>query len=212
MAETYTLTEQDYLNCYYDQRSKTKYDDKFEDELDKNIPDFKNIEQDPSFEYWVNATIKYMKYNPAHGDIIDVACMEYRNHGKYQWDATNNKLVNLYTEIDDYGSCNPMFRVGDGPGEFPPGHCHTTKSYITADRKIEYYGEIDHNNFVVLSEKLVSEISTKLVPTKGGYKCQITIAGQLYDVDTVRNNHNSKDVHDCTFQYEHSDRVFIQEF
>lgn len=211
MAETYTLTEQDYLNCYYDQRSKTRYDDKFEDELDKNIPDFKNIEQDPSFEYWVHATIKYMKYNPAHGDIIDVACMEYRNEGKYQWDTDNNKLVNLYNEIDDYGSCNPMFRVGNGPGEFPPWHWHTTKSYQSGGF-ITYFGEIDHNNFVVLSKKLVSEISTKLVPTEDGYKCQIMIAGQLYDVDTVRNDHNSENVHDCTFQYEHSHRSFIQEF
>ena len=200
MAETYTLTERDYIDCYLSEGSTEK------------MPDFENIEKEPEFKNWVYKTIKYMKYNPAHGDIIDVACMEYRNHGKYQWDAINEKLVNLYTEIDDYGSCNPMFRVGDQPGEFWPGHWHTTRSYVNAGDKIEYYGEIDHNNFVVLSKKLVSEISTKLVPTKDGYKCQIMIAGQLYDVDTVRNDHNSEDVHDCTFQYEHTDRVFIQEF
>jgi hypothetical protein len=152
-----------------------------------------------------------MMYKPAHGDIIDVACMEYRNHGKYQWDANNNALVELYGGIDDYGSCNPMFRVGDGPGEFPPWHWHATRSYRSGDF-INYYGEIDHNNFVVLSEKLVSEISTKLVSTENGYKCQITIAGQTYDVETVRRNLDSENVHDCTFQYEHSHRVFVQEF
>lgn len=211
MAETYTLTQQDYLNCYYDQRSKTRYDDKFEDELDKNIPNFKNIEEDPSFEYWVHATIKFMEYKPAHGDIIDIACTGYRNQGKYQWDAINEKLVNLYDEIDDYGSCNPMFRVGDQPGEFSPGHWHATSTYTSGGRKV-YYGEIDHNQYVVLSKKLVSEITTKLAPTKRGYACQIFIAGQPYNVITVRNNLNSEDVHDCTFVYEHSDRLFIQEF
>lgn len=211
MAETYTLTQRDYENCYYDGCSKNVSNNEDEDEMDKTIPDFSNIEKDPSFEYWVIATIKFMKYKPAHGDIIDVACMDYRNHGKYQWDAINNKLVDLYTEIDDYGSCNPMFRVGDGPGEFWPGHWHTTKSY-QSDGIINYYGEIDHNNFVVLSKKLVSEINTKLVATNDCYKCQITIAGQSYDVETIRKNLDSEHVHDCTFQYELTDRSFIQEF
>jgi hypothetical protein len=177
-----------------------------------NMPDFNTIEELPDFKEWVCKTIKFLNYNPAHGDIIDVACMEYRNDGKYQWDANNNALVELYGGIDDYGSCNPIFRVGDGPGEFWPGHWHATRSYITADGRAEYYGEIDHNNLVVLSEKLVSEISTKLVSTENGYKCQITIAGQVYDVETIRKNLDSEHVHDCTFQYEHSHRVFVQEF
>jgi len=199
MAETYEILKKDYENCYFNEGSTAE------------MPDFENIEELPDFKEWVLKTIKFMMYKPAHGDIIDVACMEYRNHGKYQWDAINKTLVDLYTEIDDYGSCNPMFRVGDGPGEFWPGHWCATRSYRSGEF-INYYGEIDHNNFVVLSKKLVSEISTKLAATKDGYKCQITIAGQPYDVETVRNDHNSEHVHDCTFQYEHLHRAFVQEF
>jgi hypothetical protein len=203
MAQTYQLTQQDYENCY------------FNEGIPAEMPDFKNIEEVPNFKEWVYKTIEFMKYKPAHGDIIDVACMEYRNHGKYMWDAINKKLVHLDTEIDDYGHCPSKFRVGDGPGEFPPWHWHATKSYeidLHGKRIKNYYGEIDHNNLVVLSKKLVSEISTKLVSTEDRYKCQITIAGHTYDIETIRNNHNSENDYDCMFQYEHSHRVFVQEF
>jgi hypothetical protein len=200
MAETYELTQKDYEDCYLSEKWAAK------------MPKFKNIEKLPDFGEVVCKTIKFMNYNPAHGDVIDVACMEYRNHGKYMWDAINEKLVKFYRRIDDYGSCNPMFRVGDGPGEFPPWHWCATRSHTTADGRVEYSGEIDHNNLVPLSKKLVSEISTKLVSTENGYKCQITIAGQTYDVETIRNDHNSENDDDCMFQYEHSHRVFVQEF
>jgi len=199
MAETYEILKKDYENCYFNEGSTAE------------MSDFKNIEELPDFKEWVLKTIEFMMYKPAHGDIIDVACMEYRNHGKYQWDAINKTLVDLYTEIDDYGSCNPMFRVGDRPGEFRPGYWCATRSYRSGDF-INYYGEIDHNNFVVLSKKLVSEINTKLVATKDCYKCQITIAGQTYVVETIRKNLDSEHVHDCTFQYEHTHMLFIQDF
>jgi len=200
--DTIEITSEDYA---------LKIEREYEEETRKNMPNFKDIEFVPDFENWIYKTINFMKYKPAHGDIIDISCTGYRNEGKRQWDAINKKLVDLYDLIDDYGSCNPMFRVGDQSGEFLPGHWHAASSYQSGGR-INYYGVIDHNQYVVLSKKLVSEITTKLAPTKRCYKCQIMIAGQPFPVITIRNNLNSENVQDCTFEYDHGYRVFVQEF
>ena len=184
-----------------------KFKEDYEDEIEKNMPEFENIEQMPEFEKWVYKTIKFMKYEPAHGDIIDVACAEYRNNGKYQWDEYNKKLVNLYTIINDYGSCSPMFRVGDQPGEFSPWHWHATKSCAGPGFTI-YYGAIDHNTIVFLSKKLVSEINTKLVLVESKYRCDIVIAGVTYKVISTKPVLNPERAYDCGFSYDHEVKTF----
>jgi predicted heme/steroid binding protein len=178
------------------------FEQKYEDETEEKMPDFKDIEEVPHFGNWVKKTLEFMKYEPAHGDIIDVACNGYRNQGKYQWNDTTKKLVYLFTNIDDYGSCNPIFRVGNEPGEFPPWHWHATSSCPGPGFTI-HYGAIDHNTIVFLSEKLITEINTKLESAKDRYKCEIDIRGVTYKVNTSKKPLEPTDVYDCSFSYDH---------
>lgn len=183
-----------------------QFEQEYEDETEEKMPDFGNIEFLPDFKNWVYKTIKFMKYEPAHGDIIHVSCIDYRNQGKYQWDDINKQLVFLFTKIDDYGSCNPMFRVGNEPGEFPPWHWHATKSCPGPGFTV-YYGEIDHNTIVFLSNKLVSEINTKLALVENMYRCEIGIQGQTYKVISSQSSLDAEDIYDCYFRYDHEDKT-----
>jgi len=181
------------------------FEQKYEDETEEKMPNFKNIEEVHHFGMWVKNTLKFMKYEPAHGDIIDVACDGYRNHGKYQWNDITKKLVYLFTNIDDYGSCNPIFRVGNEPGEFPPWHWHATSSCPGPGFTI-HWGAIDHNTIVFLSEKLISEINTKLASVEDKYRCEIEIRGVTYTVNTSKKPLEPTDVYDCSFSYDHGDK------
>jgi len=103
--------------------------------------------------------------------------------------------VNLYTRLDDYGSCNPMFRVGDRPGEFSPKH---------------WLNSIDHNSIVFLSNELIEKINATLVPADRGYKCSITFGGQTYTVSTRIPKINVNDITYCGFSYDDECKYFIQ--
>ena len=182
-----------------------KFEQDYEDETDEMMPNFKKIEKVPRFLSWVYKALKFMNYEPAHGDIIDAECIGYRNQGKYQWDNITKKLAYLFTNIDDYGSCSPIFRVGNEPGEFPPWHWHATSSCPGPGFTI-HWGAIDHNTIVFLSKKLISEINTKLVPVKDTYKCEIDIQGVTYTINSNQKDLDPEDVYDCSFSYDHEDK------
>ena len=77
--------------------------------------------------------------NIQHGDIINFEG-GYRNQGKWIWDGVEKKLKNLYTEIDDYGSVPPEFKVGK---QFKPNH---------------WVEVIDHNTIIWLEDDLYDKI------------------------------------------------------
>lgn len=172
-----------------------KFEEEYEDETDYEMPDFENIDFKADFEKWVYKALVFKRIIPEHGDVIAVNGDVYRNRGKYQWDGINNKLVDLYRDLDDYGSCNPMFRVGDNPGEFSPRH---------------WLNSIEHNSIVFLSNELIDEINTKLVPVERGYKCDIKIQWKHYMVYTKKSKLDPKKVHDCAFYYNASEMMLIQ--
>jgi hypothetical protein len=76
-------------------------------------------------------------HNIKRGDIINFEG-SYRNESKWIWDGI--KLINLYTEIDDYGSVPPNFKVGK---DFQPNH---------------WVGIVDHNNIIWLEDELFENI------------------------------------------------------
>jgi len=80
-------------------------------------------------------------FNPkafmAYGDVINFAG-SYRNENKMIFDG--EKLLELYTEIDDYGSVPPQFKVGK---IFKPYHWLDT---------------IDHNAIIFLEDDLFETI------------------------------------------------------
>jgi len=144
------------------------FEQKYEDETEEMMPDFYNIEEVPHFKDWVNKTLKFMKYDPANGDIIDVACVGYRNQGFYQWYDKTKRIINLYG--GDYGLCHPIFRVGDQPGEFPPW---------------QWMRELGYNECsIFLSKKLVEDIMSKELIISKNYSCFVDIDGQHFYINS----------------------------
>jgi len=78
----------------------------------------------------------------------------YRNEGVYIWDGS--KMCNLYTEIDDYGSVPPEFKVGK---EFPPDYwiykiAHNDIVWLEDDLyNINNYEIIDNNRIIVYTKE-----------------------------------------------------------
>jgi hypothetical protein len=70
------------------------------------------------------------------GDIVHFGDDNYRNNNKLIFDG--KKLINLYTEIDDYGSVPPEFKVGE---EFDPVHWSRNNA-------------ITHNSIIFLEDNL----------------------------------------------------------
>jgi hypothetical protein len=77
----------------------------------------------------------------ARGDVVHFGNDDYRNNNKLIFDG--EKLQNLYSEIDDYGSVPPTFECGDSPNEFNIG---------------EFENIIDHNRFYWLSKEKLKDI------------------------------------------------------
>ena len=160
---------------------KKIFEQKYEDETDEMMPDFKKIEQLPHFKDWVHKTLKFMKYEPANGDIIDVACIGYRNQGFYQWYDKTKRIINLYG--GDYGVCHPIFRVGDQPGEFSPGH------WIRA---------LDYNSpGIFLSKKLVEDINSKDLEPSEKYECSFEIEGSEFYITSEGRLITPENIHKC---------------
>jgi hypothetical protein len=105
-----------------------------------------------------NKTYKYefdpIKDGVKRGDLIcftkdGVKERGYRNEGVYIWDGS--KICNLYTEIDDYGSIPPEFKVGK---EFPPDYwikkiAHNDIVWLEDDLyNINNYEIVDNNRII----------------------------------------------------------------
>jgi hypothetical protein len=72
----------------------------------------------------------------SRGDVVHFGKNEYRNSKKMIFDG--EKLENLHTEVDDYGSVPPTYVVGDGPDEFNIGDfenyiCHNYINWLSKD-------------------------------------------------------------------------------
>lgn len=84
-------------------------------------------------------------FNPksfmTRGDVIHFGNDDYRNNNKMIFDG--EKLIDLYTEVDDYGSVPPTFLVGDNEDEFDIG---------------DFDDLIDHNSINWLSKHKLQEI------------------------------------------------------
>jgi len=98
------------------------------------------------------------KYKPSsklnglkRGDLIIFTkygkdCERYRNEGVYIWNGTN--IEYLDSEIDDYGSIPPTFKIGE---EFPA-------DYWTRIYEGKKYFMIAHNEILHMDEELYEKI------------------------------------------------------
>jgi len=122
-------------------------------------------------KYWANLAIKTYNLKVQHGDILWwLHAQTSRNEGLLFWHEDQG-VVFPYTEIDDYGSVPPCFRVGS---EFLPEFWFPSN----------YGCKVDHNSIVFLEESLVQEIKDKLQESKKGKPCtcKIEIQGKTYKV------------------------------
>jgi hypothetical protein len=95
---------------------------------------YKNPNKEKSYKFEFNP-IK--DHDIKRGDIINFEG-SYRNEGKWIWGGT--KIENLYTEVDDYGSVPPEFKVGK---DFQPNH---------------WIDVVDHNSIIWLEDELIENI------------------------------------------------------
>ena len=81
----------------------------------------------------------------ARGDIIEIESESgYRNTGVFMWNG--KKVINLYTEVDDYGSVPPEIEIADD-------------NDFTA---YSWENLVDHNNFVWYSPEIRDRIKDNL--------------------------------------------------
>ena len=125
-------------------------------------------------KYWANLAIKTYNLKVQHGDILWWQhAQTYRNEGLLFWHEDQG-VVFPYTEIDDYGSVPPCFRVGS---EFLPEFWFPSN----------YGCKVDHNSIVFLEDSLIQEIKDKLQESNDSKKgklwtCKIEIQGKTYNV------------------------------
>ena len=98
------------------------------------------------------------------GDIIHFGNDDYRNNNKMIFDG--EKLEDLYTEVDDYGSVPPNYVVGDNEGEFNIG---------------DFEDVIDHNTINWLSKDKLKEI--EVYQKNGDIRGKVVIRGKLWKID-----------------------------
>jgi len=98
------------------------------------------------------------------GDVIHFGNDDYRNNNKMIFDG--EKLIDLDTDVDDYGGVPPEFVVGDNEGEFNIG---------------DFQDVIDHNTINWLSKDKLKEI--ELYEKNGIIKGRVTIQNKLWKID-----------------------------
>jgi len=125
---------------------------------------YKNPNKEKNYRFEFNPI---QKNNIKRGDIINFEG-SYRNEGKWIWDGT--KIVNLYTEVDDYGSVPPEFKVGK---DFQPNH---------------WIDIVDHNSIIWLEDELFENI--EIYTKNNQYYGRIKIFDTNYDIfiDSYRFN------------------------
>jgi hypothetical protein len=95
---------------------------------------------------------------PQHGDGLIWKDDGYRNENLMFWNAETQEVIYPYTEIDDYGSVPPCFKVGNEVNEFSPTY---------------WIDIVDHNSIVFLSETLEEELIKKLTTVEEKISTQI---------------------------------------
>jgi hypothetical protein len=137
-------------------------------------------------------------YNIKRGDTICFGGRVYRNDGVWIWDG--EKIIELETDIDDYGSVPNSFKVGK---EFHPNHWikiidHNTIIWLEDDlfEKIEFDNFTDHYE---------NHIEHKTL------NASIIIFDQKYIIDIIIYKYNDKSIQEIKdiiikdkpcFQYE----------
>jgi hypothetical protein len=128
------------------------------------------------------------------GDIIESQCLcsGYRNHGKFLW--WNGEVMELYTDVDDYGGLPPCIQISD-TNSFNP--------YYWID-------VIDHNTYVWFSSEIRERLKfTRNVFDDGGvaFSATTTIKGhewnfefrQLKETTTLEQFQEKIKGDECTF-------------
>jgi hypothetical protein len=100
-----------------------------------------------------------------NGATIHYLDDDYRNNNLLFWDAQNEKIVDPFTEYDDYGSVPPIFVVGDG--YFSPN---------------DWLDEVDHNSTVFPSSTLIREMKEFAAANPNVKEMQVEINGGKYVV------------------------------
>jgi len=75
--------------------------------------------------------------NLSRGDVVHFGSDSYRNNNKLIFNG--EKLEDLWTDVDDYGSVPPTYVCGDNPGEFDIGNFediidHNTINWLSKDK------------------------------------------------------------------------------
>jgi hypothetical protein len=157
-------------------------------------PDWVELYGD-ELKYWANLAVKTYNLRVQHGDILWwLDERGYRNENLLFWHEDQG-IVFPYTEIDDYGSVPPCFRVGP---DFLPEFWFPRDSYSA---------KVDHNTLVFLDEALLQKIKEDLtfVKTTKKWTCKITIQDKSYRVEV-----NNKDTIQEYFTYDNG--CFYQEW
>lgn len=166
------ITEKDLYGAYKIYVNKHEDDPTVDlDDLDSE-PNWMEIRGDEAMT-WSNRVVEYGIVKVNHGDAVHWLGKGYRNEGLLFWDSTESTFVWPHTEIDDYGSVPPNFKVGNGANEFSPNHWIDT---------------VDHNSYVFVSSSLREEIEKNLaehvILRKNGRirETFVKIRGQQYKV------------------------------
>jgi hypothetical protein len=107
---------------------------------DSNLKIYKYSNTLPKFQHRNHKATFDPKLFMTRGDVINFGG-SYRNENKMIFNG--EKLEELYTAIDDYGSVPPSYEAGDGPNDFNIGYFEET---------------IDHNFINWLSKDKLNEI------------------------------------------------------
>lgn len=103
------------------------------------------------------------KPNANRGDLIrftpnGIEDQLYRNQGVWIWNG--KEIQPLYTNVDDYGSVPPEFKVGK---DFHPNH---------------WVNKIDHNSIIWLEDEIIENIIIK-----NNLNGEVKILDKIYNVD-----------------------------
>ena len=157
-------------------------------------PDWLELHSD-ELKYWADLAVKTYNLKVQHGDILWwLQERGYRNENLLFWHEDQG-VIFPYTEIDDYGSVPPCFRVGP---DFLPEFWFPRDSYSA---------KVDHNSLVFLDDALLQKIKEELtfVKTTKKWTCKITIQDKSYRVEV-----NNKDTIQEYFTYDNG--CFYQEW
>jgi len=113
----------------------------------------------------------------SRGDVVHFGNDDYRNNNKLIFDG--EKLIELWTDADDYGSVPPNFVCGDEPGDFNIG---------------DFEDSIEHNTINWLSKQKLKEIELYIKNDKVYGK--VTIQGKEWKIriDIDEDNTFSKSI------------------